>query len=304
MIQRTERFRPNLEARKLKGAIAYVVLVGAVAVGIIGLGVLLLQVFVQGVDWLRPELVFNFPSRFPEQAGLKAALFGTLWLMGLTALFCVPIGIGAAIYLEEYAPENRLTQFIEINIANLAGVPSIVYGLLGLALFVHGYTFEYGATKIEFNLGRSVLAGALTMSLLVLPIVILASREAIKAVPDTYRQASFALGATKWETIRGVVLPSAFPGMLTGIILAMSRAVGETAPVIAISALVYLTFIPQGPLDRFTVLPIQIYNWVSRPQADFQGLAAGGIVVLLIVLLSMNALAVFLRNKFQSRSIE
>ena len=263
-----------------------------------------MQVFLQGVDWLRPELIFNFPSRFPEQAGLKAALFGTLWLMGLTALFCVPVGIGAAIYLEEYAPENRLTQFIEINIANLAGVPSIVYGLLGLALFVHGYTFEYGSTKIEFNLGRSVLAGALTMSLLVLPIVILASREAIKAVPDTYRQASFALGATKWETIRGVVLPSAFPGMLTGIILAMSRAVGETAPVIAISALVYLTFIPQGPLDRFTVLPIQIYNWVSRPQADFQGLAAGGIVVLLIVLLSMNALAVFLRNKFQSRSIE
>ena len=224
--------------------------------------------------------------------------------MGLTALFCVPVGIGAAIYLEEYAPENRLTQFIEINIANLAGVPSIVYGLLGLALFVQGYTFEYGGTRIEFNLGRSVLAGALTMSLLVLPIVILASREAIKAVPDTYRQASFALGATKWETIRGVVLPSAFPGMLTGIILAMSRAVGETAPVIAISALVYLTFIPQGPLDRFTVLPIQIYNWVSRPQADFQGLAAGGIVVLLIVLLSMNALAVYLRNRFQNRSIE
>ena len=224
--------------------------------------------------------------------------------MGLTALFCVPVGIGAAIYLEEYAAENRLTQFIEINIANLAGVPSIVYGLLGLALFVHGYTFEYGGTKIEFNLGRSVMAGALTMSLLVLPIVILASREAIRAVPDTYRQASFALGATKWETIRGVVLPSAFPGMLTGIILAMSRAVGETAPVIAISALVYLTFIPQGPLDRFTVLPIQIYNWVSRPQADFQGLAAGGIVVLLLVLLSMNALAVYLRNKFQNRSIE
>lgn len=304
MIRRSPQFRPNLQSRKVLGAVAYGVFLAAVCIGLIGLLILLLQVLVQGFDWLRPELIFNFPSRFPEQAGLKAALFGTLWLMGMTALFCVPVGVGAAVYLEEYAPDNRLTRFIEVNIANLAGVPSIVYGLLGLALFVQGYTIAFGGREVELSLGRSVLAGALTMSLLVLPIVILASREAIKAVPDTYRQAAFALGASKWEVVRGIVLPAAFPGMLTGVILAMSRAVGETAPVIAISALVYLTFIPGHPLDRFTVLPIQIYNWVSRPQSEFQGLAAGGIIVLLIVLLSMNALAVYLRNKFQKRSIE
>lgn len=304
MIRRSPQFRPNLQSRKMLGAVAYAVFLAAVCIGLIGLLILLLQVLVQGFDWLRPELIFNFPSRFPEQAGLKAALFGTLWLMGMTALFCVPVGVGAAVYLEEYAPDNRLTRFIEVNIANLAGVPSIVYGLLGLALFVQGYTIAFGGREVEISLGRSVLAGALTMSLLVLPIVILASREAIKAVPDTYRQAAFALGASKWEVVRGIVLPAAFPGMLTGVILAMSRAVGETAPVIAISALVYLTFIPGHPLDRFTVLPIQIYNWVSRPQSEFQGLAAGGIIVLLIVLLSMNALAVYLRNKFQKRSIE
>lgn len=304
MIRRSPQFRSNLQSRKMLGAVAYAVFLAAVCIGLIGLLILLLQVLVQGFDWLRPELIFNFPSRFPEQAGLKAALFGTLWLMGMTALFCVPVGVGAAVYLEEYAPDNRLTRFIEVNIANLAGVPSIVYGLLGLALFVQGYTIAFGGREVELSLGRSVLAGALTMSLLVLPIVILASREAIKAVPDTYRQAAFALGASKWEVVRGIVLPAAFPGMLTGVILAMSRAVGETAPVIAISALVYLTFIPGHPLDRFTVLPIQIYNWVSRPQSEFQGLAAGGIIVLLIVLLSMNALAVYLRNKFQKRSIE
>lgn len=304
MIRRSPQFRPNLRSRKMLGAVAYAVFLAAVCIGLIGLSILLLQVLIQGFDWLRPELIFNFPSRFPEQAGLKAALFGTLWLMGMTALFCVPVGVGAAVYLEEYAPDNKLTRFIEVNIANLAGVPSIVYGLLGLALFVQGYTIAFGGREVELSLGRSVLAGALTMSLLVLPIVILASREAIKAVPDTYRQAAFALGASKWEVVRGIVLPAAFPGMLTGVILAMSRAVGETAPVIAISALVYLTFIPGHPLDRFTVLPIQIYNWVSRPQSEFQGLAAGGIIVLLIVLLSMNALAVYLRNKFQRRSIE
>ena len=286
-------FNHHLGRRKILGSIALVVFMSSVVVGILGLVVLLAQVLFQGLEWLSPELIFNFPSRHPEQAGLKAAIFGTLWLMGLTAAFTVPVGVGAAIYLEEYATENWLTRLIEVNIANLAGVPSIVYGLLGLALFVQ-----------LLSLGRSVLAGALTMSLLVLPIVILASREAIKAVPETYRQAAFALGATKWEVVRSVVLPSASPGVLTGIILAMSRAIGETAPVIAISALVYLTFIPQNPLDRFTVLPIQIFNWIARPQEDFRGLAAGGIIVLLIVLLSMNALAVFLRNRYQKQSVE
>ena len=286
-------FNHHLGRRKILGSIALVMFMSSVVVGILGLVVLLAQILFQGLEWLSPELIFNFPSRHPEQAGLKAAIFGTVWLMGLTAAFTVPVGVGAAIYLEEYASENWLTRLIEVNIANLAGVPSIVYGLLGLALFVQW-----------LSMGRSVLAGALTMSLLVLPIVILASREAIKAVPETYRQAAFALGATKWEVVRSVVLPSASPGVLTGIILAMSRAIGETAPVIAISALVYLTFIPQNPLDRFTVLPIQIFNWIARPQEDFRGLAAGGIIVLLIILLSMNALAVFLRNRYQIQSVE
>ena len=286
-------FNHHLGRRKILGSIALVMFMSSVVVGILGLVVLLAQILFQGLEWLSPELIFNFPSRHPEQAGLKAAIFGTVWLMGLTAAFTVPVGVGAAIYLEEYASENWLTRLIEVNIANLAGVPSIVYGLLGLALFVQW-----------LSMGRSVLAGALTMSLLVLPIVILASREAIKAVPETYRQAAFALGATKWEVVRSVVLPSASPGVLTGIILAMSRAIGETAPVIAISALVYLSFIPQNPLDRFTVLPIQIFNWIARPQEDFRGLAAGGIIVLLIILLSMNALAVFLRNRYQKQSVE
>ncbi len=286
-------FRRRQRVREVAGAAAYVAFLVAVLIGIVGLVILLAQVLIDGLPWVSKNLLFNYPSRHTEEAGLRAAIFGTLWLMGLTAAFTVPIGIGAAIYLEEYAPKNKLTLLIEVNISNLAGVPSIVYGLLGLALFVQWLA-----------LGRSVLAGALTMSLLILPIVIIACREAIRAVPATYREAAYALGATQWDVVRGVVVPAAFPGMLTGIILGMSRAVGETAPIIAISALVYLTFVPESPMDRFTVLPIQIYNWVSRPQEDFRGLAAGGIVVLLVILLSMNALAIYLRNKYQIRSEE
>ncbi len=290
MRQANRQFQPRLRLRKGTGAVMYVVLVAAVLVGIAGLFVLLAQVLYQGVPWLSWHFLADYPSRHPEQAGLKSALMGTVWIMGLTGFFAIPVGVGAAIYLEEYAPKNRLTQIIEINISNLAGVPSIVYGLLGLALFVQ-----------LMSLGRSVLAGALTLSLLVLPIVILASREAIRAVPDAYRQAAYALGADQWRVIKGVVLPSATPGILTGTILAMSRAIGEAAPVIAISALVYLTFVPNDPLDRFTVLPIQIFNWVSRPQDEFRGLAAAGIIVLLAMLLSMNAVAIYLRNRFQVR---
>ena len=286
-------FGRRLRYRTLMGTLSYAVFVAAIVVGIVGLVVLLLQVVIEGFPWLSSNLFFNFPSRHADQAGLRSALVGTLWLMGLTAAMTVPVGIGAALYLEEYAPKNRLTWLIEVNISNLAGVPSIVYGLLGFALFVQW-----------LSLGRSVLAGALTMSLLILPIVILSSREAIRTVPNTYREAAYALGANQWQVVKGVVIPAAFPGMLTGIILGMSRAVGETAPVIAISALVYITSVPSGPLDRFTVLPIQIYNWVSRPQEEFQGLAAAGIVVLLVILLSMNALAIFLRNRYQVRSEE
>ena len=283
----------RLSARKLVGTAAYMLFLMAVMVGIVGLITLLVQVLVEGLPWLSPHFLTSYSSRHPEEAGIKAAMVGTIWLMGLTAAFTIPVGVGAAIYLEEYAPVNRLTRLIEINIANLAGVPSIVYGLLGLALFVQA-----------MSMGRSLLAGALTLSLLVLPIVILSSREAIKAVPYTYREAAYGLGATQWEVVRRVILPAALPGILTGTILAMSRAIGEAAPVIAISALVYLTFVPVDPLDRFTVLPIQIFNWMSRPQEDFRGLAAAGIIVLLVILLSMNSVAAFVRNRYQSRSEE
>ena len=284
---------PRRKLRKTLGAFFYTIFLLSVCVGIIGLAVLLFDVLTKGIPWLSWHFITDYPSRHPEEAGLFSALMGTIWLMVMTALFTVPVGVGAAIYLEEYAPRNFFTRFIEINVANLAGVPSIVYGLLGLALFVY-----------LMNLGRSVLAGSLTLSLLVLPIVILASRESIRAVPDSYRQAAYAMGADQWQVIKGVVLPSAVPGILTGTILAMSRAIGEAAPVIAISALVYLTFIPGHPMERFTVLPIQIFNWVSRPQDEFRGLAAAGIIVLLVILLSMNAIAVFLRNKYQIRSEE
>jgi len=284
---------PRRKLRKTLGAFFYTIFLLSVCVGIIGLAVLLFDVLTKGIPWLSWHFITDYPSRHPEEAGLFSALMGTIWLMVMTALFTVPVGVGAAIYLEEYAPRNFFTRFIEINVANLAGVPSIVYGLLGLALFVY-----------LMNLGRSVLAGSLTLSLLVLPIVILASRESIRAVPDSYRQAAYAMGADQWQVIKEVVLPSAVPGILTGTILAMSRAIGEAAPVIAISALVYLTFIPGHPMERFTVLPIQIFNWVSRPQDEFRGLAAAGIIVLLVILLSMNAIAVFLRNKYQIRSEE
>ncbi len=293
MVQAQAIFRRRKELRKALGSTVYVVFLAAVLVSVLGLVVLLVDIITGGLPWLSPGLILNYPSRHPEQAGLWPALIGTLWLMGLTAAFSVPVGVGAAVYLEEYAPKNRLTALIEINISNLAGVPSVVYGLLGAALFVQWLALD-----------RSVLAGALTMSLLILPIVILASRESIRAVPRTYREAAFALGATDWQVVKGVVLPAALPGILTGVILGMSRAIGEAAPMLVISGLLFVTFIPTSPMDKFTVLPLQIFNWVSRPQEDFQGLAAAGIVLLLVVLLSMNAVAVFIRNRYQVRSDE
>ena len=286
-------FDPRLQFRKAIGAGFLGLFILALCIGLAGLIILLIQVLIEGLPWISWTLLSSYQSRFPEQAGLLAPVIGSLWLMVLTAAFTVPVGVGAAVYLEEYAPKNRLTQIIEINISNLAGVPSIVYGLLGLAVFVQWMA-----------MGRSLLAGGLTLSLLVLPIVILTSREAIRAVPQSYRQGAYALGSTQWEVTKKIVLPAAFPGILTGVILAMSRAVGEAAPILAITALVYVTFVPSNPLDRFTILPLQIFDWVGRPQEDFQSLAAAGIIVLLALLLSMNALAIFLRNKYQKRSEE
>jgi phosphate transport system permease protein len=250
------------------------------------LGVLLFHVSYSGWMWLDGQFLSSFPSRFPEKAGIQSALWGTLWLITLTVSFSVPIGVAAAVYLEEYGGKGKLSRLIEVNIANLAGVPSIVYGILGLVVFVRFFGF-----------GRSVLAGSLTMSLLILPVIIVASRESVRAVPDSIRQAAFALGATRWQVIRSHVLPSALPGILTGVILAMSRAIGETAPLIMIGALTYVAFVPNGPMDVFTALPIQIFNWASRPQQEFHQLAAAGIIVLLTVLLLMNAIAVLIRYR-------
>lgn len=250
------------------------------------LAVLIYHVAREGLRWIDWQFLTDFPSRFPDKAGIKSSIYGTVWLIILTAAVSIPVGVAAAIYLEEYAKQTRLSRFIEVNIANLAGVPSIVYGILGLVIFVR-----------FFMLGRSVLAGALTMSLLILPVIIIASREAIRAVPSSIRQAAFALGATRWQTTRSHVLPSALPGILTGIILSLSRAIGETAPLVMIGALTYVAFVPQGPLDAFTALPIQIFNWASRPQQEFHQLAAAAIVVLLVILLLMNSVAVYIRNK-------
>ncbi len=258
-----------------------------------GLAVLLLLVLLVdiargGVPWIDWGFLTSFPSRTPANAGIKSALAGTLWLITLTGLFSIPIGVGAAVYLEEYAGNGRFARFIAVNILNLAGVPSIVYGMLGLALFVRG-----------IGLGRSVLAGAGTMTLLILPVIIIASREAIRAVPRSLRHASYALGASRWETIRHHVLPAALPGILTGVILAISRAIGETAPLVMMGALSFVAFVPRGPMDEFSALPIQIFNWSSRPQKDFHELAAAGIIVLLVVLLLMNATAIAIRNRSQ-----
>ncbi len=254
--------------------------------GIVILAVLLFHVTREGIRWLDLQFLTEFPSRFPEQAGIKSALWGTVWLIILTAGFSIPVGVAAAIYLEEFSPKDRLSQLIEVNIGNLAGVPSIVYGILGLVLFVR-----------FLALGRSVLAGSLTMTLLILPVIIIAAREALRAVPDSIRQAAFALGATRWQAVRAQVLPVALPGILTGVILALSRAIGETAPLVMIGALTYVAFVPEGPMDAFTALPIQIFNWASRPQENFHQLAAAGIMVLLVTLLLMNATAVWIRQR-------
>lgn len=239
------------------------------------------------LDW---GFLSSYPSRKAELAGFLPAMVGSLFLICLTALIAIPVGVGAAVYLEEYGRRGWLTRLVEVNIQNLAGVPSIIYGLLGLGVFVR-----------VVGMGRSILAGACTMALLVLPIVIMASREALRTVPGHLREASTALGATRWQTIRQVVLPAAIPGVLTGTILAIARAIGETAPLIVVGALTYVTFLPSGPSSPFSVMPIQIFNWVSRPQAAFLVNAAAGIVVLLSMMMMMNAVAIWLRNRMQKR---
>ena len=272
---------------RLLGLMGLLVMLLALA----ALAALLYDITRDGVGRLSWQFLTSYPSRRASDAGILPALVGSVFVIGITGIIAVPIGVGAAIYLEEYGTQGRLSRIIEINIANLAGVPSIIYGLLGLGLFVR-----------MLSMDRSVLAGACTLALLVLPTVIISTREALRAVPKSLREGSYALGATKWQTIQYQVLPAALPGVLTGLILALSRAIGETAPLITIGALTYVPFLPDGLWSPFTVLPIQIFNWVSRPQAAFAENAAAGILVLLVLLLAMNAVAIVVRDRFQRRA--
>lgn len=254
---------------------------------------LIISIYIDSGDRLSWQFLNSFPSRFAEKAGVKAALVGSFYMIILTALFALPLGIGAAVYLEEYASKNRFTRLIELNIANLAGVPSIIYGLLGLQIFVRSAGF-----------GRSLLSGSLTLTLLILPIIIIASREALRTVPSSIKDASLALGATKWQTIYRQVLPIAFPGILTGNILALSRALGETAPLVTMGAFTYVAFVPDGLFSEFTVLPIQAFSWTSRPQVSFHQNAAAASIVLLTLMVTINLTAILLRNRFQRKAYQ
>ena len=283
---------PAPTARKAKDLAFRLALLGCLGLSIALLGMLLYDVVADGAGRLSFDLLDSFPSFNPERAGLQSALWGTIWLMGVCAAFIVPVGVATAVYLEEYADRERWwNRLIEVNIQNLAAVPSIVYGILGLAFLVRG----------PLSLGRVVLAGALTLGLLVLPVVIIAAREAIRAVPPSIREGSMALGATQWQTIWKQVLPSAIPGIATGVILALSRAIGETAPLILVGAATFVAFNPSGLDSSFTALPLQIFNWISQPQPEFKALAAAGILVLLALLLAMNAVAIWLRNRYERK---
>lgn len=280
----------NIEKNRIKDKLFRIWGIGCTFLGLVLLAIFIGTILADGlarIDW---AFITDLPSRFAEQGGIYTALMGSLWVLVLTTFISLPLGIAAAIYLEEYAKKSKLSSILEVNISNLAGVPSIIYGLLGLEIFVR-----------IMEMGASVLAGSFTLALLILPIVIVATREAIKAVPKSVRDASFALGASKWQTVYHQLLPASFGGILTGVILALSRAVGETAPLIVIGALAYVPFAPETPLDQFTVLPIQIFNWISRPQHGFVENAAAAIIVLLLITFIMNGIAVYFRNRWQKK---
>jgi phosphate transport system permease protein len=289
--QPAPEFRSSSNER-LRGGAFRALLFGCLGVSVLVLVVLIVDTAGDGAGKLSLDFLTNPPSQLPKRAGIGPALAGTLWLMVVCAVFIVPIGVATAVYLEEYADRTKWwNRLIEVNIQNLAAVPSIVYGILGLAFIVRG----------PVHLGRVVLAGALTLGLLVLPVVIIASREAIRAVPSSIRDGSLALGATQWQTIWRQVLPSSIPGIATGVILALSRAIGETAPLIVIGAATYIAVNPTGLDSAFTAMPIQIFNWISQPQTDFKLKAAAAILVLLGVLMLMNSIAIFLRNRYEKK---
>jgi phosphate transport system permease protein len=286
------QLKKKMSSRLFVNNLAKGVFLLATLFGLAVLVVLIYRVVIQSIGWIDIDFLMNRLSTDPERAGIMGAVTGTLWLMVVVAPVTLLLGVGTAIYLEEYAKKGRFQSFIQTNISNLAGVPSIVFGLLGLTVFVRG-----------MDLGAIVLAGGLTMSLLVLPIVVVAAQEAIRAIPQYLREASYAMGATKWQTIKNVVLPAAIPGILTGMILALSRAIGETAPLVVLGIPALLIPLPEGIFDKFTVLPLQIYYWTidSALVAEYANLAAATIVVLLFVLFFMNSLAIIIRNKFQRR---
>lgn len=298
-----QEIREIIRKNKLWEFLFYFVGLISTFVGLALLCVLFLDLFIDGYPRLTYKFFTSFPSRFPEEAGILSAWVGTILVMIVTALSAIPIGVFAGIYLEEYSKKNWFTNFIEINISNLAGVPSIIYGLLALGLFVQVLKF-----------GESILTGGLTLGLLILPMIIMATRESIRAIPDSIREASYALGATKWQTIKYHILPYSSGGILTGIIIGLSRAIGETAPIITVGALTFIAFLPTSPIsntfpyisfkwlfDPFTVMPIQMFNWVSRPQKEFHINAAAAGIILLIMTLTMNAIAIYIRYKFRKR---
>ena len=287
-------FKVSMSTRYGLDRIFAVLVTVAALIGIVVLAVLLVDVIRDGSSMLSLQFLTNFPSQiFPENGGVYPALIGSVWLLGLTALISIPVGLGAAVYLEEYAEDTRINRIIEINISNLAGVPSVIYGLLGLGIFVQFLAPVTG--------GTSVLTGALTLSLLILPVIIVATREALRAIPASIREGGYALGATRWEVIRSHLLPMALPGALTGMILALSRAIGEAAPILVVGVSLYQTYVTSSPFDGYMALPTQIYDWISRPQQIFQDTAAAGIVVIMGVLLLANSAAIVLRNRYQKR---
>ena len=298
-----QEIRALIAAHKRWDVIFGVVGLLALMAGVLTFAALFIEMVIQGLPRLSWDFFTSFPSRKPDQAGILSAWIGSILVMVVTALAAVPLGVGAAVYLEEYAPKNWMTDLIEINVTNLAGVPSIIYGLLALGLFVY-----------QFGLGQSILTAGLTLALLILPIVIVATREAIRSIPGAIREGAYALGATKWQTTSDHILPYARGGILTGVIIGMSRAIGETAPVITIGALTFIAFLPPAPvqgefpflsfewiMSPFTVMPIQMFNWTSRPEAAFQHNAAAAGLVLVVMTLSMNALAIYLRYRLRKK---
>lgn len=285
------RWSPRISSRRIIGAFWHAIFFAATAIGIVMLGMLVWSIVEPGWSWLSWRIVTSMPSRKPELAGMNSGVWGSIWIVTGASIFSFVVGVGSAIYLEEYAPRNRFNRILQTNISNLSGVPSVVYGLLGLVFFVQW-----------LNLGRTLAAGALTMGLLILPVVVISSQESIRAVPLGLRQAAYGLGATRWQTVRHHVLPAAMPGILTGMILSMSRAIGETAPLIVVGASSLVLTRPDGPLSSFTAMPVQIFNWSSRPQDEFEHLAAAAIIVLMIVLLTMNTTAILLRQRLSKKN--